>query len=254
MTLRVGVAGAAGRMGRALCTRVLADTTLALAAAWEHPGHAALGEAIGGLALASAPALSGVDVAIDFTSPAATRAHLALCVESRVPLVIGTTGLSPADHALIDRAAASIPVLQAANTSVGVCALLELVQRAAELVGPGFDLEIVESHHRAKRDAPSGTALALLGALQKARPDAHGVFERHGDVGPRRADEIGVQTLRGGDVVGEHTVYLYGLGERLELTHRATDRGIFADGALRAARWLAGKTPGRYTMPDVLRR
>ncbi len=230
-------------MGRALATRLEAHPSLVLGAAWERPGIGAWPE--------HAPA-DGLDVVVDFTAPAALGGHLALCLERGLPLVVGTTGLRPEDHAAIDAAARQIPVLQAANTSVGVNTLLELVRRAALLVGAGFDLEIVEAHHRGKRDAPSGTALALLAALQEARPGAQGVFARHGDIGARTAEEIGVQTLRGGDVVGEHTVFMYGAGERLELSHRATDRGIFADGALRAAEWLVGRPAGRYRMSDVL--
>jgi 4-hydroxy-tetrahydrodipicolinate reductase len=243
-----------GRMGAAI-TRAIADCPGAvLSAAWERAdlpdGAAPLVPVPVSRGLASVTAT--LDVLIDFTSPHALIEHAALAAERRIPLVVGTTGLDAAHHAALDAAAREVAVLQAPNMSVGVNALLALVAQAARYLGDGFDLEIVETHHKAKRDAPSGTALALLGALEAVRAESHGVFSRHGDIGPRTPSEIGVQTVRGGDVVGEHTVFFLGAGERLELTHRATDRRIFAAGAVRAACFLAGKPPGRYSMADVL--
>jgi 4-hydroxy-tetrahydrodipicolinate reductase len=193
-----------------------------------------------------------LDVVIDFTSPEATMKHAVWCAENAVALVVGTTGLSSEDLRGLDEVSKRIPVVQAPNMSVGVNVLCTLVEQAAEMLGESFDLEIVETHHRHKTDAPSGTALRLLDVVQRVRPEGLARFERHGDIGPRGQQEIGVQTLRGGDVVGDHTVFLFGSGERLELTHRATDRSIFAAGAVRAAQWAVQQPAGRYTMRDVL--
>jgi 4-hydroxy-tetrahydrodipicolinate reductase len=256
---RVAVAGANGRMGRALVAELSGHSNLSLSGVWER--HGALGTGAKyidepSLVLHSGPqGLQGtVDVAIDFTTRAATLAHAAWCAEHGVALVVGTTGLSDADLEALDQAALKVAVVQAPNMSVGVNAMLALVADAARMLGSDYDLEIVETHHRHKRDAPSGTALGLLAALQSARAETQPVFERYGDVGPRTDEEIGVQTLRGGDVVGEHTVFFLGSGEQIEITHRATDRGIFAAGAVRAAAWAAKQAPGRYTMQDVLKR
>ncbi|MBT9559712.1 MAG: 4-hydroxy-tetrahydrodipicolinate reductase [Myxococcales bacterium] len=241
-------------MGRAIRSAIANDTQAIATHLWEAPAHPAVGTADSGQLIAGGPpeAPGAVDVIIDFTSPASTRALLDHCVRLGTPLVIGTTGLSPDDHAAIDAAARTIAVLQAANTSVGVSVLVHLVEETARLLGDGFDLEVVEAHHRHKRDAPSGTALALVSALERGRSGLSRTFARHGDIGPRPQNEIGVQTIRGGDVIGEHTVFYLGSGERLELTHRATDRSLFANGALKAASWLAGRPAGRYTMRDAL--
>ena len=257
--------GAAGRMGRAI-VRVLAETEGArLAAAVERPGHAALGQDAGVLAGGPAAgvaiggsiedALAGCDVAIDFTAPAATVENARRAAERGVALVIGTTGLSDADSRALAAAAERVAIVRSANFSVGVNVLLGLVEAAARALGDGWDVEIVEAHHRQKRDAPSGTALqlaeALAGALGRdlARDLRSG---RAGDVGPRAPSEIGVLAVRGGDVVGDHTVHFLGLGERLELTHRASSRETFARGAVRAAAWVAGRAPGLYDLRDVL--
>ena len=252
--VRVGVAGACGRMGRAIIASVQAREGAEVSGVWERAGVDA-SSPISALELHDSPdpVAAALDVVIDFTAPEATAAHARWCRERGVALVVGTTGLGPEQHALLDAAAADVAVVQAPNMSVGVNALLSLVEDAARMLGGAFDAEIVETHHRAKKDAPSGTALALLNALQAALPPTTTRFERYGAIGARPAGEIGVQTLRGGDVVGEHTVFLFGDGERLELTHRATDRRIFADGAVRAALWAAGREPGRYSMRDVLR-
>ena len=169
--------------------------------------------------------------------------------------MVGTTGVHDAGKRALAEAAKRVPIVFAPNTSVGVTALLSLVANAARLLGPGYDIEIVETHHRHKRDAPSGTALRLGQALAEATGralDRDGRFTRHGDVGPRTAAEIGIQTLRGGDVIGDHTVFFLGEGERIEITHRATSRDTFARGAVRAALWLRGRAPGLYDMRDVL--
>jgi len=263
--VRVAVLGAAGRMGRAI-VRTLSETEGAnLAAAVDRPGGPVLGQDAGalagiaplGIAVGGAPPEPGVaDVWIDFSSAAATVANAQAASAAGAGLVVGTTGLAPDDRATLDRASHKIPVVLAPNMSVGVNLLLKLVADAARALGPDYDLEIVETHHRHKRDAPSGTALRLAEALCEATGRDLGTaarYERHGDIGPRTAQEIGVQTLRGGDVVGDHTVFFLGQGERIEITHRASSRDTFARGAVRAALWLAQRGPGLYDMRDVLR-
>lgn len=192
------------------------------------------------------------DVVIDFSRPELCRRSLEFAVERRVPMVIGTTGIDDELQRRIDIAAEKIPVCQAANFSLGVNLLLDLVARAAVGLPPGFDIEVSELHHRWKVDAPSGTALALGRAAAAARGLDHDRVARVRGDGVRAAGEIGYQVARGGDVPGEHTVCFFGDGERLEFTHRATDRAIFARGALHAARWLVGQPPGLYSMRDVL--
>lgn len=198
---------------------------------------------------------SNSDVIIDFTSPEATLQHIQFAVSLKKPIVIGTTGLSDSDIQAIKNAATNIPVILAPNTSVGVTALLSLVEQASRLLAQDFDIEISEIHHKRKVDAPSGTAMALGAAAARgadlAWPQSK-LPARDGITGPRPETGIGFGVLRGGDVVGEHTVYYFGDGERIELTHRATDRKLFASGALRAAKWLANKPAGFYTMKDVL--
>ncbi len=261
---RVAVAGAAGKMGRAVIAAIASTPSLRLSAAIDHQnagqdagtlaGMVALGTIVGSDIDA---ALSNADVLIDFSAPASTRALLPIAVAKKVALVIGTTGLSPADEKVLQQAAAEIPIVYSANLSLGVNLLARLVADAARALGPGYDIEIVELHHRQKKDAPSGTAL-LLG---KAAAQAHGKAlanvirtGRDGQVGPRSSDEIGVLAVRGGDIVGEHTVYFCGVGERIELVHRASSRDTFAQGAVRAAEWVVakGRAPGLYDMQDVL--
>jgi 4-hydroxy-tetrahydrodipicolinate reductase len=199
--------------------------------------------------------LAAADVYIDFTTPAGTRAAATAALASRTAAVIGTTGLDAAALASISSLAEVAPVLVAANFSLGVNLLLGLVETAARALGPDWDAEVVETHHKAKRDAPSGTALAIARSIAAGHGVDYESVKRHardGEIGPRPRGEIGVSTVRGGDVVGEHTAYFFGAAERLELSHRATSRSIFAVGALRAASWLAGRAPGRYTMAHVL--
>jgi 4-hydroxy-tetrahydrodipicolinate reductase len=195
---------------------------------------------------------AGADVVVDFSVPAVTSALVARVEALGVPLVSGTTGLDPEAHLALDRAAESTAVLWEPNMSIGVFVQAELVSRAAATLAD-WDIEVVEIHHRRKTDAPSGTALRLAEVAKHARQgDAEIVHGRHGNVGARGAGEIGMHAVRGGDVPGDHTVFLFGAGERIEITHRAATRDIFAQGALRAARWIVGRPPGRYRLRDVL--
>jgi 4-hydroxy-tetrahydrodipicolinate reductase len=199
--------------------------------------------------------LQGAAVAVDFSLPECVAANAAACVAARIGLLVGTTGLDAATRAALDAAAAAIPILLAPNTSVGVGVVARLVKLATRALGPDYDVEISEAHHRLKRDAPSGTALALGEAVagERGRPLRDlAVFERHGPAAVRRPGDVGFSVLRAGDIVGEHTVTFAAGGERVEITHRATDRSTFARGALRAAAWLRTRPPGLYTMSDVL--
>ncbi len=262
--VKVVVTGAAGRMGTQIVRLVRATEGMALAGAVERSG-AAVGQDAGALAGLGpvgvavvddlARALAGADAVIDFTSHEASARHAALCAEKGVALVIGSTGFTPEAKAAVAAAAKRIPVVLSPNMSAGVNVLFELVRQAAKVLGDAYDVEIVELHHKKKRDAPSGTAVRLAEVAAEALgrdPKDALAYARHGILGERPPWQIGVQTLRGGDVVGEHTVYYCGDGERLELTHRATSREQFARGAIRAARWIAGKPAGLYDMADVL--
>jgi len=261
--INVVVTGAAGRMGREIMRLVRAAEGLALSGAVERPGPAVgqdaglvggLGEAIGVTVKHDlAAALSGTDVVVDFTSVEASVHHAEVCAAHGVALVIGSTGFTPAARAQVELAARRIPVVLSPNMSLGVNVMFELVKQAARLL-PGFDVEIVEIHHKHKRDAPSGTAVRLgeVAAEALGRTPEALCFARQGITGERPPGQIGIQTLRGGDVVGEHTVLYLSDGERLEITHRATSRTHFASGAVRAAAWLPGKAPGVYDMPEVL--
>lgn len=266
--VRVAVAGAGGRMGRALIEAVLRHPGLALSAALDIPGSESIGQDAGaqsakstGVVVASDvdAALADSDVLVDFTRPAGTLAHLDGCARHGVAAVVGTTGLDAAEKAALAQCAQRIPVVYAANMSVGVNVLLSLVEDAARALGPGYDIEIVEMHHRHKVDAPSGTALRLgeaaaAGAGLTLADSA--VYAREGVTGERRAGTIGFAALRGGDVVGEHTVVFAGEGERVEIAHRATSRHLFAAGALRAVEFVAGVrregNTGIFDMRDVL--
>jgi len=237
----IGILGSAGRMGRAIAAAIA-----------EHDARLAGGVDAGGDIRALAEA---ADVLVDFTHPRALPGNLAVAVETRRPILIGTTGLSPDDHAAIDAAAHAIAVLQTGNTSLGVTLLARLVREAAARLGPAWDIEIVEMHHRAKVDAPSGTAQLLGAAAAEGRGSTLGdlaVLGRAGLTGDRAEGTIGIASLRGGSVAGDHQVIFAGAGERIELGHRAEDRAIFARGAITAARWLARQPAGRYTMAEVL--
>jgi 4-hydroxy-tetrahydrodipicolinate reductase len=269
--IRVAVLGVTGRMGQCLL-RAIEEAgagqppPFELVGALAAPGLPELGrdagEAAGlgrrfGVEVTAdrAVALERADVAIDFTNVGATLANVAACVERGCALMLGTTGLEGAHHAALDVAASRIPLVQAANTSLGVNLLLTLVERAAASLPPDYDIEIVEAHHRHKVDAPSGTALRLgeAAAAGRGAPLSELRAAPHeGITGPRREGSIGFAVVRGGDIVGDHTVVYAGPGERIELGHRAHDRMTFAHGALRAARWLHGRPAGRYTMRDVL--
>lgn len=263
--MRIGVLGCAGRMGRSNLREVLASDGVHLAGGVERPGHPAVGEDLGVLAGGDAIGLRAgddatsliraADAVIEFSTPEATLAHARLCAAIGCAHIIGTTGLDPAQAAELASLAMQIPIVQAANMSLGVNLLLDLVRQVAATLDAAYDIEIVEMHHRHKVDAPSGTALALGAAAAAGRglaPEAGFVRARDGLTGPRPPGSIGFAVLRGGDVVGDHTVCFAGDGERLELTHRATDRRIYARGAVRAARWTKGRPPGLYGMADVL--
>jgi 4-hydroxy-tetrahydrodipicolinate reductase len=268
MTIRVAIAGAGGRMGQALIDAVLADAQFALAAALEVPASPALGRDAGertgratGILVGADvdAAAAAADVLIDFTRPEGTLVHVAACARQGTAAVVGTTGLSAAQKAEIAGFARAIPIVVAPNMSVGVNVLLSLVETAAERLGADYDIEVVEMHHRHKVDAPSGTALRLgeAAAAGAGRSLADcAVYVREGVTGEREPGTIGFATLRGGDVVGEHTVIFAGTGERVELTHRASSRQNFAIGALRAARFVAdrraARKPGIADMQDVL--
>jgi 4-hydroxy-tetrahydrodipicolinate reductase len=204
---------------------------------------------------AARPGQGAADVWIDFSTPGVAVANASAAARAGAAIVVGTTGLSAQDKAAIAAEANKIPVVLTPNMSMGVNVMLRLVADAARALGAAYDVEIVEAHHRAKRDAPSGTALRLAEAVAEATDRdlaKHARYERHGDIGPRTADEIGIQTIRGGDVVGDHTVFFLGQGDRIEITHRASSRDTFARGAVRAALWLHRRTPGLYDMRDVL--
>jgi 4-hydroxy-tetrahydrodipicolinate reductase len=252
-------------MGQAL-TRVLVETPgCAVAGAIEAKGSPHVGRDVGeiaglaplGIAITDdpLPVFTHIDGVLDFTAPASTVAFAGLSAQARIVHVIGTTGLSAADDAKIEAAARHATIVKAGNMSQGVNLLAALAARVAAALGPEFDIEVLEMHHRHKRDAPSGTSLLLGRAMAASRGvslDEHGVRTRDGDVGPRREGDIGFAALRGGDVVGEHRVIFAGPGERIELAHIATDRGIFARGAVKAALWARGRPPGLYGMTDVL--
>lgn len=240
MSPRILINGAKGRMGQALLA-LANEMDLTVGAAID------LGDDL-------ASALSGCDLAVDFSSPHATKAVIEVALAQRKPVVIGTTGHEPAAKAELLALAAQVPCVWSANYSVGVNVLFALTRHAASVLGSDYDAEVVEMHHRFKKDAPSGTAARLLEIILEERrltTDAlrHG---RQGITGERTSTEVGIHALRGGDVVGDHTVMFAGLGERIELTHKATDRAILARGALRAARWIVGRPAGVYDMQDVL--
>lgn len=265
MSLNIAIHGAAGRMGRAIIAAVH-EADARLVAAFEHADSPALGADAATLAGRVEPSgvkvtaalehgLQEADVVIDFSLPEPATRLLRACAERSLPVVVGTTGFGNEGREALQELSAKAPVVAAPNYSVGVNLLVHLAARAAKLLGEDFDLEVVEMHHHNKVDAPSGTALRLGEALAEARgleATEAMVHGRSGQVGKRRRDEIGMMALRGGDVVGDHTVVLAGAGERLELTHRAHTREIFSRGAVRAATWVAGQKPGLYDMADVL--
>lgn len=240
--MKIAIAGAGGKMGRTLIEAVQGDPSLTLTAAFD------IGDDIAG-------AVASCDALVDFTRPEGTLQHLDACLAAGKSIVIGTTGFSPEQKARIDAAAKRIPVMLSPNFAVGVNVVFKLAEVAAKALGEGYDIEVIEAHHRQKVDAPSGTALEIGRILARAlgrdlgKVAAHG---REGDIGARPAKEIGFHAIRGGDIVGEHTVVFAGMGERVEVTVRSHSRMGYAAGALRAAKWLQGKAPGLYDSFDVL--
>lgn len=248
-------------MGQRLVALADVDQDVQVASAIERAGHESIGKDAGetaGVGRIDVPIVEtvneSVDVLIDFTTPAATSEFLNQCRAKGIAIVIGTTGLRVEDHRAIDEAARDIAVLQAPNMSLGVNLLFKIAGDVAKRLGDDYDIEIVEGHHRFKKDAPSGTAMGIAEAILDATGKSKDalIFDRHGDDVVRKPGDIGMHALRIGDEVGRHTTYFAGLGERLELTHVATNRDTFARGALHAAKWLAGKPPGRYRVADVL--
>lgn len=263
--VKIGISGLAGRMGRVLVAAIAQNPRTELAAAIERQGSRWIGVDAGDLAgigtlgirLIDDPraAVASSDVLVDFTVPEATMANLAVCREEGKPIVIGTTGLDAAQRNELSRVAQVLPVVWAPNFSVGVNLTFKLIELAAQALGEDFDIEVIEAHHRQKVDAPSGTALRMGEILASALGRDFGscaVYGRQGHTGERDRKTIGFATVRGGDIVGEHTVLYAGLGERLEITHRASSRMTFANGAVRAAVWLVGQKAGLYDMQDVL--
>ena len=264
MTIRIAVAGATGRMGRMLIEAISAAPDTTLSGALDLPACPLLGQDAGaasglhtGVAITSdlRASLQGAQVLIDFTRPEGTLAHLAVCRELGVGLVIGTTGFSAEQKAEIGEHARHIPVMMAPNMSIGVNVVMQLLDQAARLLNTGYDIEVIEAHHRHKVDAPSGTALkmgeVLANALGRDLKDC-AVYAREGVTGPRDPSSIGFATIRGGDIIGDHTVLFAGDGERIEISHKSGSRVSYAQGALRAARHIAGKPSGLFDMNDVL--
>lgn len=266
MTIRIGITGAAGRMGRTLIEAIdLAGEELQLTAAIERPQSSLIGadagELVGqgknGVAIVGTleEVVADIDVLIDFTVPAATLANVELCAANGVAMVIGTTGFTPDQQAVIDTAASKTPICKASNFSTGVNVCFKLLDMAARVLGDDVDIEVYEAHHRHKIDAPSGTALSMGQVVADALGrdlEKVAVYGREGQTGARDRETIGFATVRAGDIVGDHTVTFAAEGERVEITHKASSRMSFARGAVRAAGWLKGQAPGLYDMQDVL--
>lgn len=263
--IKVAVVGVCGRMGMSIASLAGTDEDIELVGATEVPGHVSIGRDLGDLVEGAGPGVSvsdsievaarAADVIIDFTVPEATLAHAEYSVRNEKSMVIGTTGFTSEQREKLLRLLDRIPCVLSPNMSVGVNVLFEISRQVASHLGESYDAEIFETHHRSKADSPSGTAIALAEAVaaglgSELKDVAR--YERHGRIGARKKGEIGIQTLRGGDVVGDHTVMFLGDGERVELTHKATSRENFSSGALRAAKWIPGKSPGVYAMRDVL--
>lgn len=261
--MRIAIAGADGRMGRMLIEAVLNSEDLTLTVALNRPDSPDIGQDAGaflgvetGVAITdNLAALADADCLIDFTRPEATLTHLQACLEHGVKCVIGTTGFDEAGKQAIQAAAQKTAIVFAPNMSVGVNVTLKLLEMAARLLNSGYDVEVFEAHHRNKVDAPSGTALAMGEAVAHAwGEDLNAIADwaRHGETGPRETGRIGFSVVRGGDIIGDHTVYFCGTGERIEITHRSSSRATYAQGSLRAVRYLARKDFGLFDMHDVL--
>jgi len=263
--IKAGVVGFGGRMGSIISRIVLETPGMTLSGALEDAAHPSLGrdtaEALGfpanGIRVKSSisEAFAGSNVIIDFTFPAVTIQTAEFASIAGTAMVIGSTGFKPEEKEKIASYASAIPIVMSPNMSIGVNVLFKIVDMAARLLDESYDAEIVEAHHKLKKDAPSGTAMAIAQVIARARGvelDHRARYERHGLIGQRPAGEIGIQTVRAGDIVGEHTVMFAGGGERIEITHKAHSRENFARGAIAAAQWIVGKKPGLYTMADVL--
>ncbi len=254
--MKIAVAGAGGRMGRTLVEAIEADGALTLAAALEVVGSPAVGKELEKIRITSDidAAVSAADVLIDFTRPAGTMKHLESCLKHSTLLVIGTTGFSDSEKKRISEGAKKIPIVMSPNFAVGVNVLFKIADTAARALGEGYDVEIVEAHHRHKVDAPSGSALKLGEIIASALKTslAAAIHGRHGDTGERPVKQIGFHAVRGGDMVGDHSALFIGTGERLELTVRSQSRMTYATGAVRAAKWLRKRPAGLYDMFDVL--
>jgi 4-hydroxy-tetrahydrodipicolinate reductase len=244
-------------MGRMLADAVMASPDLTLTGALDHAASPAIGQVLGSVRITAAleEGLAGAQLLIDFTRPEGSLRHLAACRERGVAMVIGTTGFDAAGKAAIGAAAQHIPIVLAPNMSVGVNVMLRLLGEAARTLGEAYDVEVIEVHHRHKVDAPSGTALAMGEAVATAQGKTLAdcaVYAREGHTGERRAGTIGFSTIRGGDIIGEHTVMFAGSGERIEISHKSASRANYVEGSLRAARFVVGRPPGLYGMADVL--
>ena len=263
--IKIAIIGAAGNMGLNLVSSVISNENTVLCGATEVPGNTEIGKDAAVLAghpesgvlitENTAEALADADVLIDFTSPKALNAYLDTALEKKCRLIIGTTGYTDKEFSRIRDAAKTLPIVYSGNFSTGVILLSNLVRRAAKVLGAEADLEIIETHHHRKKDAPSGTALLLANAAAEGKGvdlKDHAVYGREGQTGARPQSEIGIHAIRGGDVVGEHTVCFFADGERIELTHKASTRKIFANGAVKAAEWLMQRPAGLYSMEDVL--
>lgn len=259
------VLGAAGRMGKSIINVISETKDAELIGAVEKSGHSDIGRDMGEMSGAGRSgvkltdnfekAIKKADCVIDFTFPEATMHHLDIAQKNNIAMVIGTTGFSHQQREKLKEAGKEIPIVAAPNMSVGVNCLLKIVSDTAKVLGKDYDVEIIEAHHRFKKDAPSGTAMRLAEALASGLGrdlDKVAVYERHGIIGERRPDEIGIQTIRAGDIVGDHTVIFGGQGERIEITHRAHSRDTFARGAVKAAMWIVNQPKGLYDMQDVL--
>ncbi len=250
--IRIALLGASGRMGQAVLDAAASQQGIQVTVALVGAGSASLYKTSHGLTYTSdlAPALGIADVLVDFSLPDSTSSALEACLKAKKPLVTGVTGMDAALKARLAEAGKQIPIMASANMSLGVALLTRMVEQAARVLGPEFDIEISEAHHRHKKDAPSGTALALAEVMSKARGAAP-VDKDSSRQGPRQPGSIGFSVVRAGDIVGEHTVLFAGAGERLELSHKAQSRSTFALGALSAARWIAGRKPGLYSLADT---
>jgi 4-hydroxy-tetrahydrodipicolinate reductase len=263
--IKVGVTGVAGRMGSYIGLLVAEAADMELAGTMEAPGHRSVGADAGTLIGAGSlgvavsddleKAFQGAEVIVDFTMPEVTMNVAAYAARAKKAMVIGTTGLSDGNMARLSALAGEIPLVVSPNMSIGVNVMFKVVAELTRLLGEDYDVEIVETHHRLKKDAPSGTALGLARAIAGAKGvdlNEHACYERHGMIGARPKGQIGIQTLRAGDIIGDHTVLFAGNSERIELSHRAHTRQNFAQGAVRAVRWVKGREPGIYSMMDVL--